>query len=376
MATAKRDYYEVLGVSHGASQEEIKKAFRRLARKYHPDVSDERDAEVRFKEINEAYSVLSDAERRARYDRFGHSGIDESVGFGGFPDFEEIFADFFGGFRTARRPRRRRGRDLRYDLAIDFEEAIFGAEKEIEVTREERCPECGGSGAEPGTSPRRCSECNGVGEVQQVRQSLLGSMLYTTQCPRCRGRGEVIDTPCRHCRGRGVARVTRRLSVSIPAGIDDGMQVLLNGQGEPGDSGMRNGDLYVRVRVRSHSFFRRRNNDIVLELDINVAQAALGDKITVPTVDGEAELIIPAGAQTGKVFRLRGKGVPRLRRDGSSSGRGDQLVVIQVSIPSDLTDEQRGLFEQLAHTLGREVIPQQGEGKGFLERVLDWLGGE
>ncbi len=375
---SKRDYYDILGVPRAASKEDVKKAFRQLARKYHPDVSKEPDAEARFKEINEAYSVLSDDEQRARYDRFGHAGVDDSIGFtGGFPGFEEIFADFFGGFRTTtRRARRRRGRDLQTSVTIDFEEAVFGVKKEIEITRQETCPVCGGSGAEPGTSPRRCPECNGVGEVQQVRQTLLGSMIYANTCPRCQGRGEVIDTPCRHCNGSGRARVTRRLHVTIPPGIDDGMQVRLTGEGEPGDPSVRSGDLYVDVRVRPHPFFQRRNHDLMLELSINVAQAALGDKIKVPTLDGEQELIIPAGTQSGKVMRMRGLGVPRLRSDGSSAGRGDQLVIIEVATPTNLTEEQRRLFEELSRTLGHEVTPQKAEEKGLLARILDWLGGE
>jgi molecular chaperone DnaJ len=380
MAARKRDYYEVLGVPRTASQEEIKKAFRQLARQYHPDVNKEPNAEERFKEINEAYSVLNDEAKRARYDQFGHRGVDAGDGgfggMGGFPDFEEIFADFFGFGRSRGHTRSRRGRDLRYDLTIEFEEAVFGAEREIELDRMERCPICNGSGAEPGTTPRRCPDCGGSGQVRQVRQSPLGSMLYTNQCARCQGRGEVVDTPCRHCKGSGKARVNRRLTVSIPSGIDDGMQIRLSGQGEAGDNGMVNGDLYVHVRVRQHQFFRRRNDDIVLEIPINVAQATLGDKIRVPTVDGEEELAIPAGTQAGKVFRLRGKGVPRLRRDGSTAGRGDQLVVVQVAIPTKVTPEQRELFEKLASTLGSEVTPQKIEGKGFFERVWDWLSGE
>ncbi len=380
MAAHKRDYYDVLGVSRSATPDEMKKAFRRLARQYHPDVSKDADAEGRFKEINEAYSVLSDAEKRARYDRFGHSGVEMgNGGFGGFPDIEDIFADFFGGFgggRSARSPRQQRGRDLRYDLSIDFEDIVFGTEQEIDINRLEHCPICRGSGAEPGTIPRRCPECGGTGQVRQVRQSLFGSMLYTTQCPRCQGRGEIVDTPCKHCAGKGKAKVTRHLTVTVPPGIDDGMQIRLSGQGEPGDRGMGNGDLYVHVRVRPHKFFRRRNHDIVLEIPINVAQAALGDTITVPTVEGEDELRIPAGTQAGRVFRLRGKGVPKLRRDGSVSGRGDQLVVVQVDIPKKLSAEQRALFEQLATTMGREVIPQQNTNKGFFDRVWDWLSGE
>lgn len=384
MATQKRDYYEVLGVSRSATDAELKKAFRRLARQYHPDVSKEPNAELRFKEINEAYSVLSDPKKRARYDRFGHRGVgvdpgDFSGGMSGFPDIEEIFADFFGGgFTTARggATRRRRGRDLHYDLTIDFEDSIFGVEKEIEIDRLEHCPVCSGSGAEPGTSPRRCPECNGMGQVRQARQTLFGSMLYTTQCPRCQGRGEIVDTPCRNCNGSGKAKVKRTIKVKVPPGIDDGMQIRLSNQGEPGDPGMGNGDLNVHVRVRPHQFFRRRNEDIVLELSINVAQAVLGDKIMVPTVDGDVELAIPDGTQAGRVFRMRGKGVPRLRRDGSTSGRGDQLVVVQVAIPTKLSAEQRELFEQLADTMGSEVVPQKNENKGFFDRVWDWLSGE
>ncbi|MBN1286138.1 MAG: molecular chaperone DnaJ [Anaerolineae bacterium] len=381
MAAQKRDYYEILGVGRGATKEELKKAFHRLARQYHPDVSQEPDAEARFKEINEAYSVLNDPDKRARYDRFGHRGIGvDPGGFGGmsgFPDFEEIFADFFGGFTNVRdTSRRRRGRDLHLDLTIDFEESVFGAEKEVEINRLEHCPVCSGSGAEPGTSARRCAECNGTGQVRQVRQSLFGSMLYTTQCPRCQGRGEVVDTPCKHCNGSGKAQVRRTIKVKVPPGIDDGMQIRLSNQGEPGDSGMANGDLNVNVHVRPHQFFRRRHDDIIVEISINIAQAALGDKIMVPTVDGDMELSIPNGTQAGKVFRLRGKGVPHLRRDGSTSGRGDQLVVVQVAVPTRLTAEQRELFERLAATMGSEVITQKNENKGFFERVWDWLSGE
>jgi len=366
----KRDYYEVIGVNRNASQGEIKKAFRQLARKYHPDVNDSPDAEERFKEINEAYQVLSDPEKRAYYDRFGHTGVRERwgdfTGFG-FPGFDEIFEEFFGfGPRTTRaRWQPRRGADLRHHLPISFEEAVFGCEKEIEVTRYEVCPRCHGTGAEPGTSPVRCPRCNGTGEVRRVRQSILGSFVSVTTCPRCRGTGEVITTPCRECGGKGRVRVERKISVSIPAGVEDGMQVRLADQGEPGEYGGPPGDLYVALSMKKHPYFRRRNNDIILELAINVAQAALGDEVMVPTLDGDEKLIIPAGTQTGKVFRLKGKGVPYLRRNG----RGDQLVIVQVMTPTDLDEEQRRLFKELAKTLGKEVIPQKE--KSFFERMKD-----
>ncbi len=374
----KRDYYEVLGIGRNASQSEIKRAYRRLARQYHPDVNPgDKEAEERFKEVNEAYEVLSDADKRARYDRFGHAGLQgggfgDFTGFGGFGPFsgiDEIFESFFGATRprTARRAPRR-GTDLRYDLTITFEEAIFGCEKELEIPRHETCPHCRGSGAEPGTTPTRCPQCNGTGEVRRVQQSILGSFVNVTTCPRCRGEGEIVTTPCSECRGQKRVRVTRRLTVKIPPGVDDGTQIRLAGEGEAGIYGGPAGNLYVVLHVQPHPYFRRQDNDIIIELAINVAQAALGDKIKVPTLDGEEELVIPAGTQTGKVFRLRGKGVPYLRRNG----RGDQLVIVRVAVPTKLTPEQKKLFKELSKTLGQEVIPQ--EEKGLLDHLREVLG--
>ena len=334
---AKRDYYEVLGVGRSASQDEIKKAYRGLARQYHPDVNKSPDAEAKFKEINEAYEVLSDQEKRATYNRFGHSGVqgrwgdfgDFGFGFGGFGD---IFGDLFGfGTRTRTRRAPRRGADLRYDLTISFEEAVFGCERELEIPRYETCPRCRGSGAEPGTSPIRCPQCNGTGEVRRTQQSILGSFINVTTCPRCQGEGEIVTTPCSECRGQKRVRVTRTLSVKVPAGVDNGTQIRLAGEGEPGVYDGPPGSLYVVVSVKPHRYFRRQDNHIILELAINVAQAALGDEVMVPTLEGEEHLVIPAGTQTGKVFRLRGQGVPYLRRNG----RGDQLVMVQVAIPTD-----------------------------------------
>jgi molecular chaperone DnaJ len=372
----QRDYYEILGVPRNASQEEIKSAFRRLARQYHPDVSDAPDAEERFKEINEAYGVLSDPEKRRRYDQFGRAGLGD---LGDMPDFatmdfsdlfEELLGSFGFGFgRTAGRARRpRRGRDLQMPLSLTFEEAIFGVEKTIEITRNDTCDRCHGSGSEPGTTPQRCATCGGSGEIRQVRQTIFGAMMQTEVCPSCGGRGEVIPTPCHACQGSGRARKTVQKVVAVPAGVDDGTQIRLAGEGEAGSLGGPPGDLYLILRVQRHPFFKRRGNDILLNLDINVAQAALGAEIKVPTVDGEETLHLPPGTQPGQVFTLRGRGVPYLRKNG----RGDQHVIVNVAIPKKLSREQRELFEKLAETLGSNVKPKE---KGFLEWLNEALGG-
>jgi molecular chaperone DnaJ len=373
---SQRDYYEVLGVPRGASVDDVKSAFRQLARKYHPDVSKEVDAEERFKEINEAYAVLSDEEKRAAYDRFGHAGV---RGAGGVPpdfsvDLSDIFEEIFGGFpgfgRASHRSQRmpHRGADLQLKVDLTFEEAVFGLEREVEFTRDEVCSTCQGKGAEPGTSVVRCSTCGGSGEVRQSRQTILGSMVQVTSCPTCNGAGETITTPCHTCSGRGIERKTRRKAISIPGGVDTGTQIRLAGEGQPGVNGGPNGNLYLVIQVKSHKFFRRREDDILLDLDINVAQAVLGADVEVPTVDGPAKLKIPSGIQPGKVLRMRSKGIPHLR----SNGRGDQLVVINVAIPKSLTSEQRQLFEKLAESLGSEVRPQE---RGFLDWLKETLGG-
>lgn len=367
--SAKRDYYEVLGVGRDSTPEEIKRSFRRLARQYHPDVNKDPGAEARFKEINEAYEVLSDTDKRAAYDRFGHAG--PQAGFGGFEDFGfgDIFESFFGGMRTGpARPGPTRGADLRYDLTIEFEEAVFGCEKEIVVPRHETCPQCQGTGAEPGTQPIRCPQCNGTGEVRRQQQTFLGSFVQVTTCPRCQGEREIVTSPCTQCKGRKVVQVERSISVKIPAGVDDGTRIRLAGEGEPGARRGPSGNLYVVLHVKPHSHFRRRDTDILLELDLNVAQAALGDKITVPTLDGEDELVIPAGTQTGEVFKLRDRGVPHLRRNG----RGDQLVMVHVLTPTKLSKQQKDLLTELSKTLGKEVVHQPE--KGLLEKVKEAIG--
>ncbi len=378
---AKRDYYEVLGVSRSASKDEIRKAFRNLARKYHPDVSNESDADAKFKEINEAYEVLSDDEMRTRYDRFGHSGVNGQSfggfgsGFGGFRGFDEIFEDFFGfggGRSRARTPRS--GRNLRSNVTLTFEESIFGVEKEINVRRHEICPECKGSGAAPGSTPQRCPSCGGAGEVRQVRQTFIGSVETWAACPRCDGSGEIVEEKCPRCGGNKRVVMDRSRTVSIPPGVDTGTHIRLNGEGDAGDPGAPAGYLDVVVTVQDHAFFERHDYDIVLPLTVNVAQAALGDQITIPTVYGDEKLNIPTGTQSGDVFRLRGKGVPRLRRDSTHAGKGDQIVVVDVQIPKELTQEQKDLFLKLGKTLGKEVIPQRAD-KSFIDKVLDFLGG-
>ncbi|MFN2145416.1 MAG: molecular chaperone DnaJ [Anaerolineales bacterium] len=377
---SQRDYYEVLGVNRSASPEEIKSAFRKLARQYHPDVSEDSNAEEKFKEINEAYAVLSDADKRAAYDRYGHAGLNN---FGGAPDFSnldiedilEMFGfgmgfDFgFGGRgRSQRANRARRGADLQYTVDLDFEEAVFGVEKEIHFTRDEVCSRCEGSRAEPGTSKVRCTTCNGQGEVRQSRQTLFGSMVQVITCPTCNGQREIVETPCKQCGGSGLERQNRSKTVQIPSGVDSGTRVRLSGEGQPGTNGGPNGDLYLRIKVKHHQYFQRREYDILLNLDINIAQATLGADVEVPTVDGPAILSIPAGTQPGKVLRMREKGVPHLRGDR----RGDQLVIINVEIPKKVSAEQRELLEKLAESLGSEVRPQE---RSILDQVRDFFTG-
>jgi molecular chaperone DnaJ len=374
----KRDYYEVLGVSRTVSQEEIKVAFRKLARQYHPDVNKSPDAEEKFKEINEAFMVLSDTEKRSIYDRYGHEGLRST---GGMPDWNtvdpfEIFEQFFGGMggmggfgsSRTRRNSPRRGEDLFYSVTLEFEEAASGLDRELEITRDEVCERCNGSGAEPGTSPVTCSTCQGRGEIRQMRQTFLGSMVQVTTCPDCGGSGRVISDRCKTCGGRGVERKSIKKTIPIPAGVDNGTQIRLSGEGQPGTNGGPRGNLYIEVKVKAHKFFRRRNDDVLLDLNINIAQAALGAEVKVPTLEGDEKLVIPPGTQPGKVFKLRHKGIPHLR----TSGKGDQMVIINVEIPGRLTSEQRELFEKLAKTLGSEVLPQE---RSFLDMLKDVLGG-
>lgn len=378
-----RDYYEVLGVSRDASANDIKKAFRTLAREYHPDINKDKDAHETFQEINEAYQVLSDDQKRAAYDRYGHAGVNGQGGFGaGFPDIEDIFGDIsdifnmFTGARSSRRRGPRQGMDLRYDLELTFEQAVFGDDVELEIMRHEACSVCNGSGAEPGTAPITCPQCTGTGRVQQVVGSaLFGRVINEVPCPNCQGRGQVVKNPCHNCKGAGQEQVKKQLSVNIPPGVDDGMRIRVSGEGEPGEMGGPRGNLYVFISVKPHEYFQRRDHDIVLDIPINVAQAALGDEIVVPTIDGEESIHIKPGTQTGAVVTLKNHGVPRLRRDGTVDGRGNQHIILNVAIPDKLNQRQRELFEELGATLGTEIKPQKA-GKGLLERMAGLFGND
>lgn len=366
----KRDYYDVLGVSRNASKQEIRKAYRRLARQYHPDVNESPDAEERFKEINEAYEVLSNEQKRAAYDRFGHAGVQSGVGRGGAGiDIGDIFEEFFGFGRRRGRSRRReptRGNDLQTTITIDFEEAISGTTREVTIERLEVCPDCNGTGARSGEGAVRCSQCGGTGEVRMARQSMFGQVVISDTCPTCGGSGEVINSPCLKCHGNKRVRVERTLEVNIPPGVDDGMRIRLTGEGEHGLRGGPPGNLYVDVRIRPHEYFRRDGDDIILDVEINIAQAALGDEIEIPTVTGTTTLKIPAGTQTGDIFRLKGQGAPYIR---NPEMHGDQIVHVFVAIPKHLTSEQRELLERLAETLGSEVIPQSE--RGLFDRLRE-----
>jgi molecular chaperone DnaJ len=369
---SKRDYYEVLGVPRTADAQEIKKAFRRLARQYHPDVNKEDGAADQFKEINEANEILSDDQKRAAYDRYGHAAFQGGgggfSGDTGFRNMTDIFEEFFGGGRQ-RRNGPRRGDDLRYDLVIDFQEAIDGVEKKVDITRPTTCHTCNGSGSEPNSKPITCTTCKGTGEVRRVQQSILGQFVNVATCTTCGGSGQLIVNPCQTCNGRKIINQSKSFTIKVPAGVGNEMQIRYSGEGGPGANGGPAGNLFVVVHVRDHEYFQRNGDDIYLELDINMAQAVLGDEITIPTVSGEEKLVIPAGTQSGAKFTLRGRGVPRLQR----SGRGDQHVIVRVDIPKKLTKEQRELFEQLSLTFSNKMVISQKE-KGFLSGLRDTLG--
>jgi molecular chaperone DnaJ len=373
----KRDYYEVLGVPRDASDEEIKRAFRRAAQKHHPDVDKSDGAEERFKELNEAYRVLGDRQRRSAYDMFGHAGVDPASagggfeGFGGgFGPFGDIFDAFFGGTAAGARQRRRvvAGADLRYDLTIDFAEAVSGLTREITFPTLVTCDVCNGSGGEPGTEPERCPECNGTGERRRVSQTILGQMVNITACPRCNGEGRIISTPCHNCDGDGRVRQQRTLEVRVPAGIDSGQRIAIEGQGEAGPRGGPPGDLYVQVTVRDHPQLIRQGTELYYELPITFAQAALGDTVSVPTVEGQTDLDIPAGTQSGTEIKLRGQGVPRLR----GSGRGDLHVIATVVVPAKLSKKERDLLKELGEVSGPAVLPKHRE--GLFDRLRDIFG--
>jgi len=351
MATAKRDYYDVLGVGRNAPEDKIKAAFRKLAFKYHPDHNHEEGAEEKFKEINEAYQVLSDPEKRAAYDQFGHGGIEGlfNQGFQGF-DFGglgDIFDAFFGRTTTASRQAPQRGADLHHHVTITLEEAAFGVEKEINISRTEYCSVCQGIGSKPDSQPSRCPSCNGSGQVRHIQQSIFGRFTNITACPQCHGEGRIITDPCSQCRGTGKGTHRRSIMVKIPAGVENGSRIRLNNEGDAGTRGGTPGHLYISLSVKPHELFVRDGDNIFYELPVNFAQAALGTEIEVPTLDGDTRLKIPAGSQTGQVLRLKNKGIPHLQQNG----RGDQLVTLLVVTPDSLSKKERQLFEELAKTL-------------------------
>ncbi|MEA2514546.1 MAG: molecular chaperone DnaJ [Thermomicrobiales bacterium] len=372
--TDKRDYYEVLGVGRTATADELKRSYRKLAREYHPDVNRNDGAEERFKEINEAYEVLSDPDRRAAYDRFGHAANGmgaggDPFGFGGSP-FGDLFESFFGSASQSRRHAApARGQDLQVTVDLSFEEAIFGVEKEVELTRLETCEDCHGTKMRNGQEPPRCTTCGGSGEVRRVQQTILGQFMTATPCTTCRGEGVQITDPCPRCRGRGRVTQGRSITVTIPAGIDESATLRLSGQGEASPQGGPTGNLYVKVRIKPHAHFTRQGKTIGLQIGVNVAQAMLGGEVQIETLDGPVAFKLPSGTQSGQQFRLRGKGVPDMR----GGDRGDQLVTVHVEIPKSLSLEQRELIEQLATTFGSDVAPQPTN-RGFFDKVKDALG--
>lgn len=371
----KQDYYEALGVSREAGKAEIKKAYLKLARQHHPDVNKEAGAESRFKEITEAYEVLSDDDRRAAYDRFGHAGVNGGFGggspFGAGSPFEDIFESFFGGGGRQQGPPR--GADLQTSITIDFTESIFGVERELSVTRLQTCRTCSGNRSEPGSKPTTCLVCAGSGQVRRVQQTILGQFMTAVPCDRCGGEGVIIANPCKSCHGEGRVRQTSNLTVSVPAGIEDGATLRLTGQGEAGPGGGPSGHLYVRIRVRPHKEFSRQGRNVLFEQHLNVFHATLGAEFEVPTVDGPVQLKVPPGTQHGQTFRLRGHGAPDVR----GGDRGDQIVTVKVHVPTQLTEEQRSLVEQLAETFGTaRGQGQDRHNRGIFSRVKDAIIGE
>ncbi len=374
MPDQKRDYYEVLGVAKGASEDEIKKAYRKLAKKYHPDLNPgDKEAEAKFKEVNEAYEVLSDQEKRGRYDQFGHAGVDPNFGAGGGGfsgydmgdiDLGDLFGSFFGGgfgggsTRRANPNAPKKGATLRASITIDFRDAVFGCEKEINLNRTEQCDACHGTGCEPGTTAEVCPDCKGTGQIRIQRGGGGFSFSTTQPCSRCRGTGKIIHQPCKSCRGEGQVKRSKKITVSIPAGIDDGQAISLRGQGNGGINGGPAGDLIIAVSVRRDPRVQREGTDLYLEQPIRFAQAALGADVQIDTVDGKVKYTMPAGTQSGTTFRLRGKGVPEV----NGRGRGDQYVTVRVSVPTSLTKEQREALEKFDAAMGGRPAPEEDEG--------------
>jgi len=371
---SKRDYYEILDIDKSADEKDIKKAYRKMAMKYHPDRNQgDSEAEEKFKEINEAYEILSDSQKRSRYDQFGHEGVNGSgQGFGGFSGaggagFDDIFGDIFdmfGGGGTRRRSRAAKGRDIQVETVVEFKEAAFGIEKEIEIIRNETCKTCNGTGAKPGTKVNTCSNCGGTGEVRYTQRTPFGQFVNAKTCPTCGGEGKTFEEACHDCGGSGLKREKRNIKIKIPAGVDNGSVMTLRGEGEPGIKGGPKGDVYVVIRVREHETFKRDGFDILSEAHINIAQAALGDEIIVQTLDGKVKYEVAEGTQSGTVFRLKSKGVPVL----NGYGRGDHYVKVVVETPRDLDERQQELLREFSKTLGTDL---SGKRKGIFSKVKD-----
>ncbi|MGI6722137.1 MAG: molecular chaperone DnaJ [Anaerovoracaceae bacterium] len=371
----KRDYYEVLGLQKGASDAEIKRAFRKLAMKYHPDKNPgDKEAEAKFKEINEAYSILGDPEKKDKYDRFGHAGVDPNAGFGGaggfegFGGFDDIF-DMFGGMFGGRgggqrRNGPRKGRDLQQSMTISFEEAAFGVKKDVKLTKYCQCDHCGGSGAEPGTNKSTCPKCGGSGEIHTQQKTPFGVFQSSQPCDRCGGTGEIIETPCHECGGTGKVRKTQTISVNIPAGIDNENVITLRGQGEPGEHGGPMGDLYIVINVKPHKLFRRRGQDLQIEIPITFEQAALGDEITVPTLEGKVKYKVPAGTQPGTIFRLKGKGITHMH----GSRKGDLYVKANLEVPKKLNSKQKKAIQKMSEAVTTDCYKNKS---GFLDSLKE-----
>jgi len=381
---AKRDYYEVLGVNKSSSEEEIKKAYRQLAKKYHPDMNQgDKSAEAKFKELNEAYEILSDKDKKSRYDQFGHAGVDPNGfggaggfdggfggGFGGAGGFEDIFDMFFGGTSggfggsTRRKSGPQKGADLKYELEIEFEEAAFGVKKDIHVTRNETCNDCKGTGAKAGSGVETCKACGGSGEIRFTQSTVFGRVVNVKPCDQCHGEGKIIKELCPQCKGRGSIRKSRKITIDIPAGVDTGSVMPLRGEGEPGLKGGPNGDLYIYMRVKPHKLFKRDGINIYTEMPIFFTQAALGDEIDVPTLEGIMKYSIPEGTQTGTTFRIKNKGIPSLK----NKMKGDLYFTVKVSVPKKLSDHQKELLRHFAE-ISRDDTEEQG--KSFFDRVKD-----
>lgn len=370
----KRDYYEVLGISKDASKEEIKKAYRKLSKKFHPDINKEADASEKFQEVKEAYEVLSDDQKRAQYDQFGHQDPNQGFG-GGFSGtegfgFDDIFSTFFGGGTRRRDPNApRKGDDLQYSMTIDFLDAVFGQETEIEIPKDETCDTCDGSGAKPGTRKKTCPHCEGSGQLNVAQDTPFGRMVNRRACHHCEGTGEIIEEKCTTCRGAGKVRKIKKIKVTVPAGVDDGQQLRVSGQGGPGINGGPAGDLYVLFRVKPHKQFIRDGDDIHLELPITYPQAALGDEIEVPTISGKVKLKIPAGTQNGARFRLRGKGVQNVH----GYGVGDQHITVKVKVPTKLSEKQKQLLREFAEISGD--IPEE-QGSSLFDKIKRTIKGD